>query len=247
MRPEQVLGVLKKVLKEKKMTYADLGKEMGLTESGVKKLWRSKDLSLNRLSRIAEVLGLSSHDILRLAQEEPIHEVRLSPKQQRTLLETPILLRVYWRLAIEGQSENDIRQAEGLSTADLDSHLGALERLELVYRPRGGPPQARHRGLYRWSEQGPLVQELNRRWSQGVVLQALSRKQLGHAALHRLVSLQLDEAAREDFEKELHHLIDETLRKSRREKTGPRKKETKPYSLLVAALPMSLIELERVL
>lgn len=245
MRTASVLTIIKQILKSRKISYAELARELGLSESGLKKNLRAKDLSLERLSAIAEALGLTAVDILNLSQEERIQEVTLTEKQERRLLENPLWLRVYWRLAIENQTHAEILASERLGERELNSALRQLEKIDLLNVRDDGTVRLRHRGLYRWSEQGPLVRELNRRWSQGLLERSLGAKARGEPALHRLISMHLSDEQQEDFERGLHVLLDETLRKSRRERSRPGKGKARAYSLLVAALPITLIDVAK--
>ena len=65
-----LVSALKRCLKMKGVTYKDLAKLMNLSESSVKRLFASNNLSLQRFEQGCEILGLSSFDLGNLAREE---------------------------------------------------------------------------------------------------------------------------------------------------------------------------------
>ena len=81
MAKTDVFQILKRTLRAKGVTYRDLAKHLGLSESGVKKMFLAKDLPLGRLIEIAEWLGVSAADLVRLMENEEIAEVlKISPE-----------------------------------------------------------------------------------------------------------------------------------------------------------------------
>ncbi len=67
METEQILKVLKLILKNKKIKYIEASKELGMSESGFKKLMTSKDISIQRLNQICELVDISTADLLNLS------------------------------------------------------------------------------------------------------------------------------------------------------------------------------------
>ena len=71
---------LKTILKERKITYRELGEGIGLTESGVKKAFAARDGSFQRLIEICRFVGVSIVEIL---DKESIKSVSYSLDQQK--------------------------------------------------------------------------------------------------------------------------------------------------------------------
>lgn len=231
MAKTDVFKVLKKTLRAKGVTYRDLARHLGMSESGVKKMFLAKDLPLGRLLEISEWLGVSAADLVRLMEREEIAEVELTPAQQEGLLKDPLLFRVYWRLSVDGESDERIRAAEKMTAAELQRKFLRLQRLELAVVDSAGRARARHRGLFRWTA-GPLVDALNRDWSRKTLDAALARK--GDGALHRLTALRMSDETRADLARALHAVADEFARRSQREQLTRKESELKDVRLLIA-------------
>ena len=60
MDPIVISLKIKKIMKAKKLKYSDLASHLEMSESGVKKLLSGKDLSMTKLSLIADFLELGS-------------------------------------------------------------------------------------------------------------------------------------------------------------------------------------------
>ncbi len=58
------IDILKRTLKERGLTYRQLGKGIGLSESGVKKIFLARDGSFQRLAEICRYVGLSLSEIV---------------------------------------------------------------------------------------------------------------------------------------------------------------------------------------
>lgn len=237
-RPD-LFRVLKQALKAHGVTYADLAQHLGMSESGVKKMLTSKDLSLSRLLEICEWLGVSAADLVTLMEKQPIRQVDLTPAQQESLLSDSVLFRIYWRLSVENESPETIRAAEKLTSAELQRKILRLERLDLVSIKSDGRVLPRHQGLFRWSEGNPLIDKINRDWSRQVLNDALKG---GDGFFQRLTFLRLSAESSTDLLRALQETVDEFARRSRREEITRRASDLKPCRLLVAAAPGRFID-----
>ena len=101
---------LKRYLKSQGITYAVLGKQLGLSESSVKRLFARQSFSLQRLEQILNLLGLEIADLVALMNERREFLTELTPEQEDALLADPKqLLMTYLldqRLAARGDHEH---------------------------------------------------------------------------------------------------------------------------------------------
>ncbi len=235
------MNAVKIALKSRGYTYQDLALELKMTESGVKKLFQAKDISLSRLIDIAEVIKIPVANLVRLAQSDEIEEVILSPKQEDVLLKNPILFRIYWRLIIENQTLQEVQKKEKLSLKDLNTLLIKLERLELLKVGKDKQVRLGRKGLFRWSGEGALVKKLNKEWSE-LVLERSLRTKKSNLSLHRLSALFLSQNSILELKQELSRIVDDFARRSEREKILLKKESLLPLGLLLAMTPQSFIE-----
>ena len=233
MANDSVVSTLKKVLKVKKITYKSLADELGMSESGVKKLLTSKDISLTRVEQITRIIGLSLADLFQIASEAEVKNVRLSPKQESALFENNMLFRVYWFLAVEEKTLDAIKKSEKLTADQLQRNLMKLENLDLIKIGKNNRVASVHKGLFRWASDGPLVKKLNNEWSENTLKKVLTAKS-GSENLHRLSYLRLSEKSKNQFYERLNELVNEFARLSQREKNRYADRDLTAVSSLIA-------------
>ena len=233
MANDSVVSTLKKVLKVKKITYKSLADELGMSESGVKKLLTSKDISLTRVEQITRIIGLSLADLFQIASEEDVKNVKLSPKQESALFENNMLFRVYWFLAVEEKTLDAIKKSEKLTADQLQRNLMKLENLDLIKIGKNNRVASVHKGLFRWASDGPLVKKLNNEWSENTLRKVLSGKN-SNDQLHRLSYLRLSDKSKTAFYDRLNELVNEFARLSQREKTRYADRDLTSISSLIA-------------
>lgn len=233
MANDSVVSTLKKVLKVKKITYKSLADELGMSESGVKKLLTSKDISLTRVEQITRIIGLSLADLFQIASEEEVKNVKLSPKQESAFFENNMLFRVYWFLAVEEKTLDAIKKSEKLTADQLQRNLMKLENLDLIKIGKNNRVASVHKGLFRWASDGPLVKKLNNEWSENTLRKVLSGKNSNNQ-LHRLSYLRLSDKSKTAFYDRLNELVNEFARLSQREKTRYADRDLTSISSLIA-------------
>ena len=233
MANDSVVSTLKKILKVKKITYKSLADELGMSESGVKKLLTSKDISLTRVEQITRIIGLSLADLFQIASEEDVKNVKLSPKQESALFENNMLFRVYWFLAVEEKTLDAIKKSEKLTADQLQRNLMKLENLDLIKIGKNNRVASVHKGLFRWASDGPLVKKLNNEWSENTLRKVLSGKN-SNDQLHRLSYLRLSDKSKTAFYDRLNELVNEFARLSQREKTRYADRDLTSISSLIA-------------
>src|SRR2546423_7169039 len=97
-----IFEALKRALRQRSLTYADVAQALALSESAVKRLFARKDLTLERLERVCALMQLEVTDLLDLVRDAESHIAELTEAQERELVETPKLLLVgvlvlsYW-------------------------------------------------------------------------------------------------------------------------------------------------------
>lgn len=178
---EVAIESLKRALKRQKLTYRELAPLLGLSESGVKKIFTSKDGSFQRLAQICEVLGLSMQDLL-VGEEEGILDLRYSERQQEYLAKHPAAFQLYWRLVYERATLASAGKACGLGEKESFSLLRRLDELQLLELLPGGRVRVPAVRQIRWVGGGPLLEKLYREWS-GRFIAKVARPDPGPDAL----------------------------------------------------------------
>ena len=129
---KSVIEILKRLLKERGISYREVGVRLGLSESGVKKVFASEDVSYVRLAQIADILGLKILDLLAEIQETTFENVRFTVQQQEQFLKDPQLFAVFYKLVIERLSVTQMSQQLMLNEIKTFSYLRRLDELQLI-------------------------------------------------------------------------------------------------------------------
>jgi len=161
---EAATTALKRALKQQKVTYGELARRIGLSESGVKKILTAEDGSFQRLAQICEALGLSMRELLAgIAEGE--YPLAYSLSQQEYLAANPKAWRLYWALLYERRPLAEAERVAGVSPRESFPLLRKLDQLQLLELLPGGRVRVAPVRQVRWVGGGPLVKKLYRDWS----------------------------------------------------------------------------------
>ncbi len=156
-----LLTTLKRSLRARGRTYADVARTLGLSEASVKRLFSRGDLSLGRLEAICGMLGLTLTDLLTELQsgQQALH--RLTPAQEADIAGDLVLLLVTvcvlnrWRL-------QDILAHFRLDEPACIHRLARLDRMGLIELLPGNRIVLRTSANFAWLENGPIQQFFQR-------------------------------------------------------------------------------------
>lgn len=148
---------LKNLLKQRGMTYRELAQELDLSESAIKQMFSSGNMTLARLDRICEVLALDFGDLLQLSDASADRLQSLSLEQESELIGDPkLLLTAYclvnnWTFA-EILDRYEITEVEGIT------YLARLDRMRLIELLPGNRVKALIATNFTWHPNGPIEQ-----------------------------------------------------------------------------------------
>jgi len=127
-----LLNALKKCLRAKDLTYADVARSLQLSEASVKRLFSEQTFSISRLEQVCRFLDMSLYDLARLTRQTTEDDVtRLSLAQEQGLADDPLVL-TYFYLLLTGRTPEKIAQEFGLDDRQQNTMLVRLSRLKLV-------------------------------------------------------------------------------------------------------------------
>ncbi|SFL21235.1 helix-turn-helix domain-containing protein [Lysobacter sp. cf310] len=152
---ERVLAALKAVLKQRGWRYADLARELGVSEPTVKRLLSSGRIDLERLERICALLDLDFFELARLARGARDAPRHLSERQEAELAQSPRLMTVF-HLLCQGWRADAIREGYALGAPELTRLLARLDRLGLVELLPGDRVRLRVPRDFSWRDDGPV-------------------------------------------------------------------------------------------
>jgi transcriptional regulator with XRE-family HTH domain len=127
----QLVSELKRHLKARGITYAQLAKRLRLSESSVKRLFARETFSLKRFEQICNAIGLEIADLVDLMNERREYLTELSDEQEAALLsDAKLLLLTY--LLINGWTTHEIVAAYELDDRELERLLIRLHRAKII-------------------------------------------------------------------------------------------------------------------
>ncbi|MEO7773496.1 MAG: helix-turn-helix transcriptional regulator [Steroidobacteraceae bacterium] len=134
---QRLLTVLKRQLHARGITYATLGRHIGLSESSVKRVLANGRLTLPRLERICTVIRMSVTDLVRsAAADKSAAPSSLSLEQERLLAGNSQLLACFY-LLLNGRTPDECAARLELSKRVLTGMIERLGAAGLVAGKRG--------------------------------------------------------------------------------------------------------------
>lgn len=151
-----LLDALKRMLKARGMTYADVAEGIDLSEASVKRIFSDQSFTLKRLEAICDLLGTNIYELARLTPmhgETPTRQLSLS--QEEALADDPALL-AYFYLLVTGWTAPRIARRFELDAEANGRLLDALDTLKLIRRlPRNRVRVLTGRRI-EWRRNGPV-------------------------------------------------------------------------------------------
>jgi transcriptional regulator with XRE-family HTH domain len=150
-----IVETLKKVLKARGMTYAELALALRVSTPTIKRLFSQRTFTLERLEEILKVLELDFHELARMSHGRRSGPAELSVEQESALAKDARLFSVFWLLCNEWRFDEIVAEFR-LGAAQITSYFARLERLRLIdWRP-GNRARLRVPKHYVWRTGGPL-------------------------------------------------------------------------------------------
>ncbi len=150
----QIIETLKRQLKARGMTYAELARALGLSTPTVKRVLSQGSLTLERLEEILRVLEIDFLDLARLAHGRQ-GPVALTLEQETALARDPRLFSIFWLLCNEWRFDRIAREF-GIGAPQLTLYFARLEKLRLIDWHPGNRARVRAPRRYVWRRGGPL-------------------------------------------------------------------------------------------
>ena len=102
-----LISTLKRVLKTRGVTYADLAEKIALSEASVKRLFSQGTFTLERLEQVCAALEIDVFELAKLSRGEQSKAAQLTVKQEQALAKDRVLLGVFY-LAYNGWQIDDM-------------------------------------------------------------------------------------------------------------------------------------------
>jgi len=151
----EIVETLKKVLRARGMTYAELARALHLSTPTVKRLFSEHSFTLDRLEQVLKVLEIDFYEVARMSRGANGAVGELSVEQEAALAKDARLFSIFWLITNEWRFD-EIAAEFRISAAQLTAYYARLDRLGLIdWRP-GNQARLKAPKRYVWRRGGPL-------------------------------------------------------------------------------------------
>jgi transcriptional regulator with XRE-family HTH domain len=154
---DRLVATLKRRFKGAALTYQDVAHALGLSEPSVKRLLGNGRISVERLSQICDLLGLSMAELMHEAEMSAPGVQTLTPDQEARLVsdEKFLLIAV---CALNHWSIDDIVTVYRVSQAECIKYLLALDKMRVIDLKPGNRIRPLVARDFDWLPDGPIRQ-----------------------------------------------------------------------------------------
>lgn len=152
-----IVTALKQSLRSRGITYKQVGRLLGLTESSVKRLFAERDFSLQRLERICQIMDMRLGDLLALAESQKPF-IRQLTREQEALLVSDIKLLLVAVCVTNCWTFREILEHYSLSETETIRALAKLDRLKLIELLPNNRVKLLMSPDFSWIDNGPIEQ-----------------------------------------------------------------------------------------
>lgn len=146
---------LKTQLKQQGITYRELATDLDLSESAVKQMFSSGNMTLTRLDKICEILQLDLGDLVQQSDNAGRQLQSLSLEQEAELISDPKLLLTAYCL-VNHWTFADILNRYELTEVEGIRYLAKLDRMKLIELLPGNRVKALIASNFNWQPDGPI-------------------------------------------------------------------------------------------
>ncbi len=155
MKAQSIVSTLKKLLKQKGISYKQVAIALNLSESRVKRLFSERDFTLGRLEVICQLIDIDFYQLVKMHETIDDKIKCLSVKQEQLLVENPVLILLSICISTE-MSFDEIAETYQLNRADLKQSLSILDRLGIIDFLPNHRYRLRVSRQFRWIPNGPI-------------------------------------------------------------------------------------------
>lgn len=151
-----LIVVLKNELKDIKMTYADLAKELNMSESSVKRMLAKSDMTLSKIDAICRVLKLDFAEVAKRVASTQVLLKELTQEQEETVVADSKLLLVAICALSQWSLEQIIKDYQ-ITEAQCISALVALDKIGIIELRSMNRYRLMLAKTFRWKPNGPVM------------------------------------------------------------------------------------------
>lgn len=199
-----MIDALKRQLKANAITYAELGKRIGLSEPSVKRMFAQRSFTLERLEQVLDVVGMDFAELAQAATDAPQLISQLTYAQEEEIIGDTKLL-VVAVAALNQIPVDEIAAVYRISVAETVKYLLRLDRIGFLTLLPNNRVKLLVSRTFSWIPNGP-IQTWFRQEASG---DYLDTRFAGSHELMRLVSVMLSPRSTRALLERLKQVADE--------------------------------------
>jgi len=153
----QLIDTLKQTLKAHKLTYADVARQLDLSEGSVKRLFSDQTFSMARFEEVCQMMNLEFSDLVQLMQEKTSNLSRLTIEQEKQIVSDHILLLVTV-CVLNRWDTDDILRHYKIERTELIHQLATLDKMKVIELLPGDKIKLLTSSNFQWIANGPIQQ-----------------------------------------------------------------------------------------
>lgn len=154
---ERMTEVLKRTLRQRDMTYAQLARRIKLSEVSVKRMFSKRAFTVQRLEQVCAALDLDIYSVAKMARGEGERLSELTIEQERALAKDERLITLF-HLLLHDWTVPQVCNEFSINEAQAIRLLVKLERLKLLDLLPGNRVKLRCPQRFTWRRDGPVRQ-----------------------------------------------------------------------------------------
>jgi transcriptional regulator with XRE-family HTH domain len=153
----KLIEQLKRELKARGLTYAELARRIGMSETSIKRMLASRNMSLERLDQILQATQIELTELMGAFDREQARISQLTLKQEEAVVNDPKLFLVAV-CTLNLLSYEEILEAYELSEPELVGLLARLDRMGLIELLPNNRFRLKIARTFSWLPNGPIAQ-----------------------------------------------------------------------------------------
>lgn len=151
----QLLTTLKSVIKQKKLTYRMIAMELGVSESSIKRMLNSNDISMSKMYRLLELVDMDFGSLVQLNEQlyRTVSAVDIAVEQE--LIEDHLLLLIFFHL-LNGWSVSNLVHSLEADELTIRRYVYRLSKLGIIEVLIGDRVRLLLAPNFKWSTNGPM-------------------------------------------------------------------------------------------
>ena len=150
----ELIDTLKRLLRERGLTYAVVAQQLGLSEATVKRGFSTRSFTLERVVAICDLIEVSLAEVAQRASGQPVQD-QLSLAQEQALVVDPRLLLVFF-LLINDYTAAMISNEYQLTELETQQLLYQLDQMGLIELLANNRTRLRVSRQLSWQPTGPI-------------------------------------------------------------------------------------------